>query len=711
MMNKKLTTTLLGLLLAVGWTSSVSAQLLPGVQERHQEMRVANEVAKAAKHAGTPEKATANQQHGSLKANAPKRTQNYDLNATVVHPKSWYQALDPVTWSGGSQNITEPFTTAKGMMALLKRIYTDSEIPGAKYSAPRNCDIPYQTIQHGWDIIGTNYLDDAVVRVNSNTLRIYSIEVNDLNGENLATFTPSNNSSLSGWSISYNSYNYYWYASSSSGASLTIPAEYLENTTGGANVVVNCFSGNSSYATTSKDTVFIGNQTFDYQGYAIKYSSNGTYWVPYYTFPGTITPPEENGYTVCLVKLYDGINMTDADMAPEYTATTEELENYFTTYVKEIQLLTDGLRVASGTSNAGTVFAYTGDLNRFFFLSKGKMFYYSSIQGLDYDRAPFYSMYEEFSANDVNDETGFTDFYEKMKQGTTYDIKHDCMGVNYRQHYFSMSGKQGTTENRVNSLVFYIPDNRGIMNSNWREYDPEHLPTVGMYMIDLYANVEPSETQTDYYTVTVDWSGNLDRLTHTDNIPQVYTLYEIKYNEQTGKNDTTLVYTGTDPTWHQDYPVGDPSYYDISYYVIGTPIGEGGTVDNPTYTNPDFFAKSNTDDVTIPGKRDFLGLQWQRYESDYVILNPQEQVNYYRNWLAPHALSVQGEAGITAGNVGTAGRTLTLYRGETPIMYLDLIMDGNKAYYRIRHINKEANQQVEDGYDPETGELKPTNNN
>lgn len=710
MMNKKLTTTLLGLLLAVGWTSSASAQLLPGVQERHQEMRVAVKATKAVKHAGTPEKATANQQHGSLKANAPKRTQNYDLNATVVHPKSWYQALDPVTWSGGSQNITEPFTTAKGMMALLKRIYTDSEIPGAKYSAPRNCDIPYQTIQHGWDIIGTNYLDNPVIWVSSNHVNIREIKIVDGNGGTLRDFKPEDGTLTmpSGWSTT--SDGYYWYCTSSSGGSVALPAEWLQNNFGSASVMVYCEPQSSYY---DGEIIEVGNSTYDFSSDTLTYD-NQYYSIAGYTFPGTITPPDENGYTVCLVKLYDGINMTDADMAPEYTATTEELENYFTTYVKEIQLLTDGLRVASGTSNAGTVFAYTGDLNRFFFLSKGKMFYYSSIQGLDYDRAPFYSMYEEFSANDVSDQTGFTDFYEKMKQGTTYDIKHDCMGVNYRQHYFSMSGKQGTTENRVNSLVFYIPDQRGILNSDWREYDPNHLPTVGMYMVDLYAEVEPSTTP-DYYTVTVHWHDNLDDLTHTENIPQTYTLYETKINPETGQVETHVVYTGMDTSWNFDYPVGDPSYYDISYYVVATPVGEGGTTQNPTYVNPDFFAKSNTDDVTIPGKSDFLGLQWQRYESDYVILDEAEQVNYYRNWLAPHALSVQGDAGINAGNVGNTGRTLTLYRNdgkeEKPIMYLDLIMNGNKAYYRIRYINREANQQVEDGYDPETGEMTTNNNN
>ena len=279
------------------------------------------------------------------------------------------------------------------------------------------------------------------------------------------------------------------------------------------------------------------------------------------------------------------------------------------------------------------------------------------------------------------------------------------------EHYFSMSGKTGTTINRVNSLVLYIPDDRSKSPSDgyvYRDYD--HQPTVGMYMVDLYADIEPSETQTDYYTVTVEWFDNLNTLTQ-DNVPQTYTLYEIRYNEQTGKNDTVPVYTGPNTTWTQDYPAGDPDSYVISYYVIATPTAA---------TNKDvFFAKSNTDDVTVPGKSDFIGLQWWRYESDYVTDDgTNQEVNYYRNFLAPHALAVQGQAGINAGNVGTTGRTLTLYRTydtdngtvEIPVIDLDVVMSGTKAYYRIRYRNRDANQQVEPGYDPNTGERLNTNN-
>ena len=696
-MRRKLTILLFSLLLAVGWTNDASAQLLRGVESRQKEMPAVQQLQQVVMPTGTSAQAADNQQQVTLRAKAPKQTQNYDLNASVTHPKSWYQALPAVTWTGGSQNITEPFTTAKGMMALLKRVYTDKDIPGAKYSAPRNSDIPYQTIQHGWDIVGTTYNDDAVIRVNSNTLRIYKIIIEDVEGNELASYTPSN---LTFPSTYWYTASSYWYARSSSGATVSLPASMLENTSGGASVVVQCVSSNYNYSSTSRDSIAIGNQTFSYNTYAIPYSNQYVY-NPYYTFPGTITPPDENGYTVLLVKLYDGINMTDEDMAPEYTSTTAELEDYFTTYIKEIQLLTDGLRVGEGTSDVGTVFAYTGDLNRFFFLSKGKMFYYSSIQGLNYDRAPFYSMYEEFSANDVSDETGYTDFYEKMKQGQTYDILHDCMGVNFRQHYFSMAGKQGTTENRVNSLVFYIPDNRGVLNSDWRTYDPEHLPSLGMYMVDLYADIEPSTTP-DMYTVTVTWEDNLGDLTNDDNIPQTYYLYQIMYNAQTGQNDTICVTpNGTDQTtWTQDYPVGDPTAYDIYYYVIATPTNA---------TNQDtFFAKSNTDDVTVPGKTDFIGLQWWRYESDYVTKDSEStEVNYYRNFLAPHALAVQGQSGINAGNVGAAGRKLTLYRDDTPVIDLELVIGSdNKAYYRIKY--RPNTQQIEPGYN-ENGELNTNN--
>lgn len=762
MMNRKVFTMLFGLLLAVGWTTGASAQDI--MTKAPVRVTTPSPKMETAGHSGNtwqPNKFNWGSQFtapqvaitkGSQRSQAPQgtrfmapmRSQNFNLAATVTHPKSWYQALPDVTWNGGSQNITQPFTDVDGMMALVERVYTDKDIPGAKYSETWHCDIPYQTIEYGWNIRGNQY-EDIQIQLYSGWISLYGIRIKAKDGTVLANWvapqTGSSSANLpSGWTVTdYNNAaetlnpeqvigNYYSYYAPS-GCIINIPGSALArnnstgyvNNTGYVSVEVSTiFTGlyytgdNYQEPDYYNTTVLIGNETFDFVRDSA-YSDDFYYSYPTY-IPGTITPPDECGYTVLLVKLHTGKNQsgTPPYEVPDYTHSKSELRDYFTEYVKEIDLLTDGMRVNEGDTTAGTVFAYTGDLSRFYFVSKGKMSYTSSLEAVELDLAPFYSMYEEFSPNVAGGSEDHTDFYEQMKQGVTYPVVHDCQSVNYLQHYFSMAGKQGTNENRVNSLVLFIPDYRGNGNRWSRTYDTFHQPTVGMYMIDLYANVEASSTP-DYYTVTVDWFSNLDGLTHTENIPQTYTLYEIRYNEQTGKNDTVPVYTGMDTSWTIDYPVGDPRYYDLYYYVVGTPVGQGGTTENPTYTNPDFFAKSNTDDVTIPGKYDFLGLQWQRYESDYVILNKAEQVNYYRNWLAPHALSVQGQAGINAGNVGAAGRTLTLYRNdgnsETPIMDLDLIMDGNKAYYRIRYINREAHQQVEPGYNETTGEMNSTTNN
>lgn len=676
-MRKFINYVLFSLLLAVGWTN--------GAQAQNKEMRVpkVNVTTAPDESYGVATPVPDQQQSIVLRANAPKRTQDYDLNASAVHPKSWYENQSPVTWGSNSALLTDTYTDAEGMMALLKRIYTDPNIPGAKWSAPRNCDLPYQTIQHGWNIIGTNYNDAAVIEVNSSQLYISKIEILNGNGTVIRECTPSNTSFPSTWTTVNN--NNYWHTTSSSGGAVSIPAEWLQNDYGYAEVKVYCRPSSSTY---NGVEISVGNATYDFYTSALTYES-GYVTIISYDFPGTITPPYENGYTICLVKLIDGIN-NDPEVLPiEYTTTTEQLQEYFTTYIKEIQILTDGMRVGSG-DNAGTMFSYTGDLNRFFLIGKGKMFYYSSIDKLNYDRAPFYSMFEEFSANDVEDQSGYDDFYTKMKAGESYPILHDCMGVNFRQHYFSMSGKNGTTENHVSSLVFFIPDHRGVDGSDWRNYDENHQPEIGMYTIELDATAQASTTTAETYTVTVTWESNLQGIADGANIDQSYRLFETV----TAPDGTVTTREITLPDPHQtSYTYDVPQYdssYKITYYVIGTPDDA---------TNKDvFFSQSNDDFVVIPGLNDFIGLKLIRYESDYVVNDgTNTEVNYYRNFLAPKNLDELGLSGVTAANVGTDGRTFTLYRDDKAIADIEIIMQGEKAYYRITY--REGFQQIEPGYD------------
>lgn len=701
MMNKKFLTMMFSLLLAVGWTTGAQAQKL------ENSNRVLTSTIRFDGH--NEVKRIAEPLPQGQKFNAPMRSSDY-LNAYVTHEKSWYDNQTPITWTdlqGNSHTtlLTEPVTDANGMIALCKRIYTDKTIPGAKYSAPQSRDIPYQTIQYGWDIIGTNH-EDALVWVNDGNVFIRQIIITDPDGRERYNVTANSSNAPSGWeSVSWDNY---WYWALDTDNKITIPKSYLQNSQGYSHILVRaiCYS-----STATNPKLYIGDPLFGYYSFDVEYSSTLIYSATCeYDLPGTIDAPDYPGYTVMLVKLKDGVNESLDDRCPTVTENTDSLRNFFTKYVSEIQLLTDGLRVGSD-EDAGTVFAYTGNLNKFFYISKGKMAFLSSLDILpDYDKAPFYSMYEEFSPAADSDTLNYTDFFEKLKQGTTYPIVHDCNSVTYFQHYFSMSGKKGHTQNRVNSVVLYIPDYRGGTSTDWRTYVTNHQPTVGMYMVDLFAYIKPSEAQEDYYTVSVEWFDNLDNITHTNGIPQTYTLYEIMDHDKDGVVDTIPVYNGPLTTYQHDFPVGDPTAYDITYYVVATPTQA---------TNQDtFYAQSTPDNVTVPGTTDFLSLQWERYESDYVPTDAQHnEVNYYRNWLSPRPLSVRENGiGITKGNVGTEGRTLTLIRDDNhgtaiPVMKLELVMNGNKAYYRIKYINKEANQQVEPGYDPETGEMITNNNN
>lgn len=712
MMNKKILTMLFGLLLAVGWTSSASAQRLPmKLVDAPRTMELNRENPR-----GTHSEAVPKWFSKGERLNAPKRSTQFNVTANVVHDKAWYASKAPVTWGSNSKLLTEPFTDPDGMIALLKRVYTDRTIPGIKFSAAWGCDVPYQTIQYGWNILGTNYNEDVKIIINSN-IRLYTIEIRRPDGSIIKDWTApqtsySGSNFPSEWTTSRTLQRYTWENTAytyymNGGGTITIPASDLQNDGGYASIYIGAVSI-ATNPTEDNSWLQVGNDTFDY-GTSVIQNDDIYYYHPM-TVPGTITPPDENGYTVMLVKLYDGQNPNDlthpTDSAPEYTHSEAELRSYFETYVKEIQLLTDGLRVGEGTDKAGTAFTYSGDLNRFYFISKGKMAYMSSLDILAFDLAPFYSMYEEFSpTTSAATQDEVTDFFDRMRQEETYPVKHDCQSVNYLQHYFSMSGKMGTNENPISNLVFYIPDNRG-SSSTWRTYVANHQPNVGMYIIHLNAAVQAIPNDPDHYNVNVTWTSNLSHIAGDTDVPQIYYLFA------TYENGTTVLLTpdGTDDlSYLHNVDTGDPNGYPISYYVIGMPFVDNNNdgINDYTGTNvfdeidTDFQAKSNTETVNIPGKNDFVNLERVRYESDYDVV---DELNYYRNFFTVKNIPTTGTNGVTKDYVGTNGKSLVLLRGGDKVIYLDLKMEGDKCYYRFRYVDR----TIEDGYNEDGN--KNTNN-
>lgn len=364
---------------------------------------------------------------------------------------------------------------------------------------------------------------------------------------------------------------------------------------------------------------------------------------------GTVIPPNENGYTIFLVKVNDNV---PAAMHSTYTYawdnanntwTSASLIDYLETYIDEVQLLTDGTRLNEGTDDAGTMFTYSGELGRFYFLGKGKDYWFGSHESDPSPQmAPTYDMYEEFSPTSTDNGADITDFYSKLFYGNSYNVIHDCRGMNYFQHYFTMSGLAGDEHRSMTNLIFWIPDNRGEYGQ--RNYNEEYLPHVGLYNITLEAEAE--QVAQNYvegnrnYKVTCDWVSTLNSILDFD-IDQDYELWIYTYDDQgnpVAQEKVMDLIPDADGLIHNDtehfyYVEQKPESYTIVYRIKGWPKDANNSPGKDP--NGTFYALSNLAPVLIPGYLNFLSLGVEHYESDFVLDGDPEYAehNYYRNFL------------------------------------------------------------------------------
>ena len=681
-MKKKLTLLAFSLLLAVGWTNDASAQLLPKYEEAQLIEEGGNAQRAGIKAPVSPAFANA-QAHkvepmtmkaqASSMMKAPRRVDSNTSTAPATHTRAWYSNYQ-YTWYDANNvshtaSLTDSVTNPYQLYYLTAATFVTPAIPGILYSDAWDWDVPYYSCGYkftdkGYNISGTRY-EDLRVRLQGTNALIQSIYV----------YNKRTDATLGYWTGGNLPTNW---ASSKPLQSRTVSSSTWYYMDGGGSIIIphSVVDGNDSIyikvyvrALSDDDNAKLiltpgGSWTLTSS------AGNRTSRV----IAGGVEPPTENGYTVFLVQLKD-----DADYSNVTAQTTSfsELITYFNTYIKSMQILTDGMRVKEGTDEAGTVFAYQGVIDKFFFASKGKMFFART------DRAPFYSMYEEFSPYVQSESSAHNqkDLYSNMRAGEYYPVVHDCQSVIYLNHFFSMAGKDTIAPKSCSPLVFYIPDNRVYIDSA-RTYRADHQPQIGLYQINLTAETEPSATyaQDSTYTVTLDWTSNLDDMVNST-VDQTYIIYTVTFDEQGNRvyhpldtlvNPETLTYS-------YDVPQTQTSQQ-ITYVILGYPTD----ATNNYARDGIFYTYSNLDDVQIPGWFDFMILYRERYESDFII---HEEKNYYRNYLYPTNLS--HGTGMTMGQLKTEWpdqtASYTLWRDNTGVAVLEVKAIGKKVYYRIRY--------------------------
>ncbi len=413
---------------------------------------------------------------------------------------------------------------------------------------------------------------------------------------------------------------------------------------------------------------------------------------------GTVTPPDYNGYTVFLVKAKDNIEKLPNNYTYSWNkdGSITSLINYFDTYIDEVELLTDGLRLNEGTDDAGTMFSYSGELNKFYFLSKGSDYWMGSSEG-DYGPhyGPTYDMYEEFSPTTTEAGDEVTDFYSKLLYGNSYNVKHDCRSVNVMQHYFSMSGNEGTDHKSMTNLIFWIPDNRATTGQA-NNYDEEYYPHVGLYTITLEAEAQRAADYSEsnrMYDVTCDWVSSLNSILDFD-VDQDYELWVYIYDEQGNpvadymvldrlQMQDLLIHNNTTFTYQVEQQEESQT---IVYRVKGWPKD---ATNNPP-RGGDFFALSNLEPVLIPGYENFLSLGVEHYESDFAL---NQEYNYYRNFLTIG--NQNPDNALTAKRIEEGEDTYELYRYDvakpnelTKAADLTFSVGNNKVNYNIAYDNQ-----------------------
>ena len=244
-------------------------------------------------------------------------------------------------------------------------------------------------------------------------------------------------------------------------------------------------------------------------------------------------------------------------------------------------------------------------------------------------------MFEQFSPASPNATATELDLYRKMSTaGDAFPVNHDCPNVPYVEngHHFMMYGTESGAADcqDVRDMMFFVPDyrmmdhaDRGTKSStnssfiyqDYFEYNPNHKPQMGLYVI-IQDTVEAVTRADDYFKLKLTWDSNMDEFMPGDQ--QEYQLYQVVTDE--------FGVSSWKPVYYTKVVNNQVVYTDKNGNVVTTPVPIVLTLDpsssKKTYTEVYVQRADASTEVTyaIRGQDTghFLSLQMSN-EQSYVI--------------------------------------------------------------------------------------------
>ena len=297
------------------------------------------------------------------------------------------------------------------------------------------------------------------------------------------------------------------------------------------------------------------------------YNNRTTY---YTTFDQTEYKPYNEGLTMLLIEIPDDYDRQTFTIDNTGIHTYGDLLKYYVSHtMKSARIVPNAKRTGQG-QNAGTLFKIDCDkMNKFFLLAKGQLrlpfnsklyqegssmsdyYYFENCNfspypmyvyadryygqsGLsvnnfwDYNNGAIFShMFEQFSPVVLSTGDDATDLYQSLINMESFGVYHDCVSVPFAYsgddthghgHQFMMYGQESSSDDcqDVRDLMFFVPDYRMMKDSgrdteltDYLNYNTQHQPQMGLFVIKQYAITGNQITNEDSYRLHLTWTSNL----------------------------------------------------------------------------------------------------------------------------------------------------------------------------------------------------------